>query len=184
MEKTKRFPGGVLEPGSRREKITLSAAAAVAFAVLLLDQGTKIWIERAFRLHESRPLIDGWLSFTSVRNHGAAWSMLSGQTWLLLLVALAAFAAILYFFRRLAEGYPERYFAQFLTLSGIIGNSIDRLWRGAVVDFIDVHYYTHWSYPVFNVADIAICTGVGLYVLSTFLRPERKPRDAVKDEDR
>lgn len=173
-----------LEPGSRREKIVLLSSAALALFILLLDQGTKVWIESAFKLHESRPVIAGWLSITSVRNHGAAWSMLAGQTWLLLAVATAAFVAILLFFHRLTEGYPERCFAQFLVLSGIVGNSIDRLWRGAVVDFIDVHYYTHWSYPVFNVADIAICTGVGIYILSSFLRPERKPEDDRKNEDR
>ena len=173
-----------LEPDSRREKIVLFSAAALALFMLLLDQGTKVWVERSFKLHESRPLIAGWLSFTSVRNHGAAWSMLTGQTWFLLAVAALAFIAILFFFHRLSEGWTERYFAQFLVLSGIVGNSIDRLWRGAVVDFIDVHYYTRWSYPVFNVADIAICTGVGIYVLSSFLRPERKPHEERKDEDR
>lgn len=173
-----------LQSGSRRERIVFGSSVAVAAFVLLLDQATKVWIERAFKLHETRPIIDGWLSFTSVRNYGAAWSMLAGQTWLLLAVALAAFAAILYFFYKLAENYPERYFAEFLALSGILGNSIDRIWRGAVVDFIDIHYYTHWSYPVFNVADMAICTGVGIFVLSSFLRPESKKKDEHRDEDR
>lgn len=173
-----------LQGGSRRERIVLASSAAVAVLVLLLDQGTKVWVERAFKLHESRPIIDGWLSFTSVRNYGAAWSMLAGQTWLLLAVALAAFIAILCFFYKLAENYPERYFAEFLALSGILGNSIDRLWRGGVVDFIDIHYYTHWSYPVFNVADMAICIGVGIFVLSSFLRPESKKKDESRNEDR
>jgi signal peptidase II len=173
-----------LQSGSRRERLVLFSSVAVAVAMLLLDQGTKIWVERSFKLHESRPIIDGWLSFTSVRNYGAAWSMLAGQTWLLLAVALAAFAAILYFFYKLAENYPERYLAEFLALSGILGNSIDRLWRGAVVDFIDIHYYTHWSYPVFNIADMAICTGVGIFVLSSFLRPDTSKKDERSDEDR
>ena len=73
--------------------------------------------------------------------------------------------------------------AAFLVISGILGNSIDRLWRGAVVDFIDVHYYDVWRYPVFNVADIAICTGVGIFILSTLIRPE-KGKAAKEDADR
>ena len=73
--------------------------------------------------------------------------------------------------------------AAFMVLSGILGNSIDRLWRGAVVDFIDVHYGNVWRYPVFNVADMAICTGVGIFILSTILRPEKR-KAAAEDADR
>ena len=64
-----------------------------------------------------------------------------------------------------------------LLFAGIIGNSADRFLRGAVVDFSHVHWHNVWHYPVFNVADIAICTGVGLFVLSNFLR--KKPEDKV-----
>ena len=178
-----------LEPHSRRERAVLVGAITFAFFSLLLDQGTKLCVEHSFKLHESRTIITGWLSLSSVRNTGAAWSILSNQIWLLLLIAIAAFGAILYFFHYLAERCPERYFAIFLVLSGILGNSIDRLWRGAVVDFIDVHHYVvcpecgHlfylWRYPVFNVADIAICVGVGIFVLSSFLRPDKRS-DAEK----
>ena len=173
-----------LEFHSRRERLVLWISAAVAFFLLLLDQLSKLWVEHSFRLYESRPVIPGWLSLTSVRNHGAAWSMLSGHGWLLLLIAFAALAAILWYFRSLTEGWCERYIAAFMVISGIFGNSIDRLWRGAVVDFIDVHYYDVWRYPVFNVADIAICTGVGIFVLSSLLRPDLKKLRGKVDEDR
>ena len=62
----------------------------------------------------------------------------------------------------------------FMILAGVFGNSIDRVWRGSVVDFLDFHYKNIWSYPVFNIADIAICCGVGIFILSGFIRPERK----------
>lgn len=166
--------GSPLEFHSRRERLVLWISAAAALVLLLLDQLSKLWVEHAFRLYESRPVIPGWLSLTSVRNHGAAWSMLSGHGWLLLLIAFVALAAILWYFRSLTEGWCERYIAAFMVISGIFGNSIDRIWRGAVVDFIDVHYYDVWRYPVFNVADIAICTGVGIFVLSSLLRPDLK----------
>ena len=98
--------------------------------------------------------------------------MLSGKVWLLLVIAGVVSVAMIKFFRYLTEGYFEREIALFMIFSGVIGNSIDRLWRGAVVDFLDFHWQDVWSYPVFNVADIAICTGVGLFILSGFLRPE------------
>ena len=163
-----------LEPHSQRERLTLVAAVGFALLLLLLDQGSKLWVEHAFEHHASCAVIEGWLDICSVRNTGAAWSILKNQIWLLLLIALVAFSAILYFFHHLTDRYPERYFAIFMVLSGIVGNSIDRLWRGAVVDFIHVHYYDKWNYPVFNVADIAICVGVGIFVLSSFIRPENK----------
>ena len=82
------------------------------------------------------------------------------------------------FFRYLTEGYSERIIALGLVMSGIIGNSIDRIWHGEVIDFIDFHYYNVWSYPVFNIADIAICTGVGVFILSNLLR--KSPKDSPK----
>ena len=182
-----------LEPHSRRERAVLFGSIAFALFCLLSDQGTKLWVEHSFRRFESRTVIEGWLSLTRVSNTGAAWSILHGHTWLLLLIAVAAFSAILYFFSQLTERYPERYVAIFMVMSGILGNSIDRLWRGAVVDFIHVHHYVvcpeceHkfylWNYPVFNVADIAICVGVGLFVLSCFLRPESKKKASKGEKD-
>ena len=172
-----------LEPRSWRERVVFISSAALALIVLLLDQGTKLWVEHAFKqTGDSSALIDGFLSFTYARNDGAAWSMLSGKVWLLLVIAFLAFGAILYFFHALTERFPERYFAVFLVLSGILGNSIDRLWREAVVDFIHVHYRDVWHYPIFNVADISICVGVGIFVLSSFIRPEKKSDCAGKSK--
>ena len=58
--------------------------------------------------------------------------------------------------------------------SGIIGNSIDRLWHGSVIDFFHVHYYDFYHYPIFNVADCAICTGVMIFIISNIFRPGGK----------
>ena len=78
--------------------------------------------------------------------------------------------AIVLQIKRLTEGYPERYYAMGMIVSGIIGNSIDRIWRGAVVDFLDFHIAGH-HWPAFNIADSAICVGVGIYLISSFKRP-------------
>ena len=161
---------GQLEKNSPREKKIFLIAGITGMGMLALDLLTKFWVVRSFELYESRELIPGLLALTSVRNYGAAWSILTGYGWLLLLFAVAAAAALCIFFRKIAEGWTERYFAIMLLFAGIIGNSVDRSMRGAVVDFIHVHWHNVWHYPVFNVADIAICTGVGLFVLSNLLR--------------
>ena len=161
-EKLKKF--------SPEEKKILAAAGIIGILMLVLDLFTKFWIVKSFRLHESIELIPGVLAFTSVRNYGAAWSILSGYGWLLLSFALITAVLLCLFFRKITEGWSERYFALALLLSGIFGNSADRFFRGAVVDFIHVHWYDVWHYPVFNVADIAICCGVGIFILSNLLR--------------
>jgi len=164
----------VPESTSRRDRFILFLALGLGILVLALDQWTKVIVERRFHLGESIPVWPPFFSLTYVRNDGAAWSILSGQGWLLLVVAVLVMAAVIWKFRSLTEGYAERCFSLILVLGGVIGNSIDRIWRGAVVDFFDFHWYDQFRYPVFNVADIAICVGVGLFVLSTLLRPSAK----------
>ncbi|MBQ9502006.1 MAG: signal peptidase II [Lentisphaeria bacterium] len=165
------LPGG---NGGSRKKRGLAVCALTAAVLLLADQFSKILITTTYALHESTPVIPDIFSVTYVRNRGAAWGMFAGHGWFLLLVAVLAVAAIVRFYRYLTEGYAEREIALFMILSGVAGNSIDRLWRGEVVDFIDIHYKTVWHYPVFNIADIAICTGVGLFVLSGLLRSDKE----------
>ena len=148
--------------GARQEKRCMAFSAVLAFLILVIDQVTKIVVMGCFALHESVPVINGILSWTYVRNRGAAWVLLA--------IAIAVLVLMVKFFRYLTEGYAERIIALGLVVSGIFGNSIDRIWHGEVIDFIDVHYYNVWQYPVFNVADISICTGVGLFILSNLLR--------------
>ncbi|MBE6392039.1 MAG: signal peptidase II [Lentisphaerae bacterium] len=159
-----------LTSNSPAEKRVLVFSAIIALAVLVSDFLTKIWVIRCFKLHESVELIPGLLAFTSVRNYGAAWSILSGHVWLLFAFAVVAAVLLVVFFRKICEGCPERYFALLLLLAGIVGNAFDRIYRGAVVDFIHVHWHNVWHYPIFNVADIAICCGVGIFILSNCLR--------------
>lgn len=156
--------------GAQQEKRCLAFSAVLAMLTLIFDQITKIVVMRCFALHESVPVINGILSWTYVRNRGAAWGILAGRIWILLIIAFVVLGLMVKYFRYLTEGYAERIIALALVVSGIFGNSIDRIWHGEVIDFIDVHYYNVWQYPVFNVADIAICTGVGLFILSSLLR--------------
>ena len=169
-----------LQKNSSAEKRILICAAITGVITLALDVLTKVWVIRRFELYESIELIPGLFAFTSVRNLGAAWSILSGQVWLLFSVALVAAVLIVIFFRKICEGFTERYFALALLLAGIAGNGYDRAFRGCVVDFIHVHWYNVWHYPIFNVADIAICCGVGLMVLSNLLRKTDNKSDEKK----
>lgn len=157
-----------VEPGSARERSVLGVSLALGALILLLDQWSKVMVEQTFILHESK-VLGRFLSLTYVENYGAAWSLFHGYGWALVAVALLVLAGAFYFLRYLTEGFMERYVALFLVIGGVIGNSIDRIWRGAVVDFLDFHY-ERWHWPVFNIADIAICVGVGIFVLSNLLR--------------
>jgi len=169
-----------LEPGSQKEQYWRFGCTVLALMMLGLDQATKIAVEHTLVLHQSVPVLDGCFQLTYVINRGAAWGILSGKIWLLLAVSFTAAAGALIFLRKLTEQYPERLCAVFLVLSGIAGNAIDRIWRTGVVDFLDF-YWKSYHWPAFNLADICICTGVGLFLLSSLLRPDSpKAPEAAK----
>lgn len=154
--------------GSERKVITLSLIVMVLLAGI--DQFTKMLVVHRFTLGEQKTIIDGFFHLTYVTNKGAAWGMFYGYGWALLLVSVVVMAVIIWRMRSLTEGWNERYLALFMVMSGIVGNSIDRLWRKEVVDFLDFNFGSyHW--PAFNVADSAITVGVAIYICSILFRP-------------
>ena len=116
-------------------------------------------------------VIPGFFNLTLVGNTGAAWGLFKDQSfWLTLL----AFAALIFLFavrRHFTSTGPMPRIALGLLLGGIAGNLVDRLTYGHVVDFL-CFYLGHFQWPAFNVADSAICTGVGLYLIDSFRRQE------------
>lgn len=146
--------------------------AFVVVAVVALDQATKLHVHHTFRLHESRPVIADFFDLTYVRNSGAAFGLLSRQSPTFLRyffpsVTIVAVIALMIYYSRVPREYTLTRWSLALITGGALGNGIDRLWLGQVIDFIDVHVYAyHW--PAFNVADSAICVGVGLLLLDTF----------------
>ena len=146
--------------------------------LLLVDQVTKVLVDSNFALGESILIVKNFFSLTYVTNKGAAWGILSGYGWLLLAIAFLVMFAIIFFMRYLAEGFNERYVALMMIISGIIGNSIDRIWRGEVIDFFDLHIAGyHWP-PVFNVADSAICVGgIHIFLVKSPAFMERQKRN-------
>lgn len=147
----------------------------LAAAVILVDQLTKILVLRRFRTGERVPVIDGFFDLTLVWNPGAAFSFLASaggwQRWFFVGIGVAAAAFIVWLLWRHAS---QRLFALALAmiLGGAIGNVIDRLWHGKVVDFVLLHW-RDWYWPAFNVADSAITLGAAMLILDELLRVRR-----------
>ena len=150
-----------------------------AFAVLLLDQITKVLVDKCFPLNHSQPVIPGFFDLVHVRNYGAAWGMFAGRTWLLGVVSLVALVLLVANFRRMTEDKVFNEWILSIVGGGIAGNMIDRFLRGSVVDFLDFHWKEVYHYPSFNVADIAISVGGCLYVAYAFFG--KKKDGAVED---
>ena len=121
------------------------------------------------------PVIPGLFNLAYVENRGCAWGMFQGQVWPLAVFGLVALAFLLW--KRRAVFGPGRLaaVAEPLLYAGIVGNVIDRLFRGYVIDMFDFHWGVH-HYPCFNVADVLICVSVGLLLLSSFRAPRKSPR--------
>jgi signal peptidase II len=143
----------------------------------MIDQASKAWAKESLRSGPDRTIIDGFLNLTYRTNTGVAFSMLdeggdSGR-WGLSAVAFIAAALVLYFFWRTPRTDDRMLGALALLLAGILGNVMDRLRLGYVIDFIDVQFGS-WHYPTFNVADMAICVGAGLLILDMILTKKKK----------
>jgi signal peptidase II len=149
------------------------------FGILLLDQWTKSLVVQKLPLYQRVEVIHGFFNLTHVRNTGGAFGIFGGEkgsagSLLFVLVSLVAVGAIIFLFIKVKEGEKTLALSFSLVLSGAVGNLIDRLRFGEVVDFLDFHLSTyHW--PAFNVADSAICIGIGLLALE-LLRRDPKTR--------
>lgn len=153
----------------------------LAAAIVALDQLAKIVVLNTFRLGESIE-ITGFFNLVFVYNTGAAFSFLASaggwQRWFFVVLALGISVWIISMLRQHAN---ERRlsFALALILGGAIGNVVDRIAYGAVVDFLDFHV-AGWHWPAFNVADSAICVGAVLMVLDQFFQPTPAPVDSPR----
>ena len=137
----------------------------LSVAIIVADQLSKLAILGHFQLHESLPLIPGLLNLTLAFNDGAAFSFLQNaggwQRWFFTILAFGVSAVLVVWLRRTPRGDWRTALPLSLVVGGAIGNVIDRVRLGHVVDFIDVHY-SGWFFPAFNVADSAISVGAVL----------------------
>lgn len=159
--------------------------AAVGLGVVALDQVTKEIVRRFLNFGDEKVVVEGFFKFVHWFNTGAAWSLLPGYNLLLAVVAIAALI-ILFFSRR---HFDSRTWAGQLAFGlicgGIAGNLIDRLWAGHVVDFLRFYLQRRGGdeigFPAFNLADSAICTGVGLVFLITWRKERQAEAIAPKE---
>jgi signal peptidase II len=155
---------------------------SVPLTVVALDQATKLWVAGRMDLFESIPIVPGFFSITYVRNPGAAFGMFSEAHGLLRMgflvsVSLVAVVMLTVFFLKSPHAERVSRVAAVLVMGGALGNLIDRVRFGEVIDFLDVFVgRLHW--PAFNVADSAITIGIGMFIVSAWREREMRRRPA------
>lgn len=139
----------------------------LGFVIAFSDQLTKFFVDCHLRYHPPISVIPNVFRLTYVQNTGAAWGIMAGANSGLIILSITMLAVIIVWRRSLIGCAMIHRIAMGLMIGGIVGNLADRLRYGYVVDFLDFFWGTH-HFPSFNVADSAICVGVGLYVVSVF----------------
>ncbi|WKL02997.1 signal peptidase II [Paenibacillus amylolyticus] len=146
----------------------------LAFIVFLLDQGTKYLIATWMELKEEIPVIGNFFVITSHRNSGAAFGILQDQRWFFIVVTLIVVVALIWYLQKVKDTLHKLLpVALSLVLGGAIGNFLDRALTGEVVDFVQLNFGSY-TFPIFNIADSAICIGVGLIIVETLLEGQRE----------
>ncbi len=158
--------------------------ALIPIFIVLFDQATKWLVIQRLPLYEDVPLISGLLSLQHVRNSGAVFGFLSGtdipfKPYLFALMSGLALAALTYYARTVPPEEKLPRFALSLVIGGAIGNLIDRVRFGYVVDFVKMYWDTH-VWPNYNVADSAISIGLVLLIIDSFRPRDREPQTAPK----
>lgn len=138
----------------------------ITVLIVALDQITKLIIMRYLPLHDTIPIIDGFFNLTHVHNPGGAFGILAKagpgvRQFFFIGVSLAALGLVFYFYRTTPRSHPFLGAAFALIFSGAVGNLIDRVRFGKVIDFLDFYVNT-WHWPAFNVADSAITVGISV----------------------
>lgn len=143
---------------------------------VIFDQLTKIWIANSFSMYESLEVVPGFFNLVYTINKGAAFSILADvnspwRHYFFIGVGGAAIVGLTLVYYQTRNQHKLHSLALALICGGAIGNLIDRIRLGHVIDFLDFYYQSyHW--PAFNVADSSICVGVGLFLLVTFMQNE------------
>ncbi|WP_162493120.1 MULTISPECIES: signal peptidase II [Bacillaceae] len=138
----------------------------IAVIVLIIDQLWKSAIVKWMEIGQTIPLWEGVFHITSLRNKGAAFGILQGQRWFFIIVTLIVVLGIIYYLQTEGRNNRRISFALSLLLGGALGNFFDRLIRGEVVDSLDFRLI---DYPIFNLADVFIVSGVALMILDMWL---------------
>lgn len=146
--------------------------AALSVAV---DQLIKLYINSNIELHEVHGFIPKILSITHVRNAGAAWSIMEGKTWFLILLPMLVITAAIVFMFKNRSGSRLCLLSLALVLGGGIGNLIDRVRMHEVIDYLKLELF---DFPIFNFADICVCVGAVLFAVYMFFFDESAKTDS------
>ena len=144
----------------------------VALLIFAVDQATKWLIVKKMELGQSISVIDQVFYITSHRNRGAAFGILQDQRYFFIIITIIVVGAVIYYLQKHAHDTLLKT-ALALVLGGAVGNFIDRLLHGEVVDFLDVKIGSY-DFPIFNVADSALVIGVGLIFIQSFMESKKK----------
>ena len=158
-------------------------AAIVTFTVVAADQASKLWADRTLSAQRPIEVIENFFHLTLHHNTGGVFGLLSGQPTLLrrgffITAVFIAIAFLLYYMREWGRGSTFTMASLALILGGAVGNLIDRMLYGRVIDFIDWHWYDH-HWPTFNIADSAILVGSIMLFASVLLSPEPEQKKAA-----
>lgn len=151
--------------------------AIAAVIALILDQLSKYYVSTHMEPHELRELIPGVLNLTHETNTGAAFNFLEGARWFFVVLCVVFVAVVIYLLAKGVIARPAARWAASFVMAGAVGNCLDRVISGEVVDMIDPAFLRSIRFPVFNVADIFITVGVVVFILS-MLRGERADQQA------
>jgi signal peptidase II len=170
-------PASVPSPRSRIQRtLAYRRLWLVGMTVFIVDQLTKEAIAERLAFPTFGPphhieIIPGFFNLVHVGNTGAAWSMFSGKGTMLALIAAVTLVAIFFFRRHLGLRHPFAQTCFGMLCGGTVGNLVDRIRHGHVIDFLDFHF-GRYIYPTFNVADMGIVLGVFGYILWSLRQPE------------
>lgn len=146
----------------------------IAVIVFLIDQGTKWIIATRLTLYEQIPVIGNFFLITSHRNTGAAFSILEDQRWFFIIVTIIVASGIIWYMYKIRHQQGHILpIGLSLILGGALGNFLDRLLTGEVVDFLQFNFGSY-TFPIFNVADMGITIGVGFVLLDAMLSVKRE----------
>lgn len=160
-----------------KSKYNLDVMAPLAVFFILIDQITKYIIATSMAVGDSFNVLGDFLRITSHRNYGAAWGMLQDRMVFFYIVTIIVIGFIIYFYKNEAGFNPLMQFGLTLVFAGAVGNFIDRLFRGNVVDFIDTTII-NYDFPIFNVADSCLTVGVMMLIIVMFQIERKEKKDA------
>ena len=160
----------------------LTIIISVSSFIFIFDQITKLIIRSQIMIGHSVPE-SGFFRLTHVRNTGSAFSLIKDQNILLTSIGILVLIVLIFFIKEIKNNQPYVIIAISMQIGGALGNLIDRIFLGSVVDFIDIGVSGVYRWPTFNIADSSIITGMALLILSFFLLKTNENKNTIFEKE-